>query len=273
MTVHHLNCGTMHPASQRLTNGTGGLLAAATLVCHTLLAETDQGLVLIDTGFGTRDLADPAASLGRRLLRFSRPVLDPEETALRQLARLGHRPDDVRHIVLTHLDPDHAGGLADFPRATVHLHARELEAAERRATRGDRARYRPTQWAHGPAWATYGEAGEDWHGFAAVRPLAGLPPQLALVPLAGHSRGHSGVAVDTGEGWLLHAGDTYFHRGEIDPVRPHCPPGLRLFGNLVQVDGPARRANLARLAELRAAGGDVEVFSAHDPVEYAPHQR
>ncbi|MEV4177182.1 hypothetical protein [Nonomuraea sp. NPDC049709] len=31
MRVNHLNCGTMHPASRRLTNGTGGLFAAATL--------------------------------------------------------------------------------------------------------------------------------------------------------------------------------------------------------------------------------------------------
>ncbi|MFD0510570.1 MBL fold metallo-hydrolase [Streptomyces aureus] len=30
---------------------------------------------------------------------------------------LGYAVDDVRHIVLTHLDLDHAGGLPDFPRA------------------------------------------------------------------------------------------------------------------------------------------------------------
>jgi glyoxylase-like metal-dependent hydrolase (beta-lactamase superfamily II) len=51
-------------------------------------------------------------------------------------------------------------------------------------------------------------------GFEAVRDLDGLPPEILLVPLAGHTWGHSAVAIDTGDGWLLHAGDAYFFRGE-----------------------------------------------------------
>ena len=43
--------------------------------------------------------------------------------------------------------------------------------------------------------------------------------------------------------------------------------------NLVQVDGPVRRANQVRLRELRAAHGDrVEVFSAHDHAELTRHR-
>ncbi|SDM00031.1 Glyoxylase, beta-lactamase superfamily II [Nonomuraea jiangxiensis] len=271
MRVHHLNCGTMHPASQRLINGTGGLFAAATLVCHCLLVETEQSLILIDTGFGTRDAEEPVRSLGENFLRLIRPLLDPRESALSQVIRLGYQPTDVRHIVLTHLDPDHTGGISDFPWATVHLHAREHEAGMLRPTRGERRRYRPNQWAHGPVWSTYDENdGDDWFGFAAVHQLKGLPPEILLIPLAGHSRGHTGVAVDTGARWLLHAGDAYFFRGEIDPARPHCPPGLRMSQNMVQFNGPARHANLTRLRELRASHHDqVDVFCAHDPVELA----
>lgn len=270
MRVHHLNCGTMRPISSRLTNGTGGLFAPGILVCHVLLIETQEGLVLADTGFGSADVTDPVRRLGKQFLRLARPPLEPGQTAMRQIVQLGYRPHDVRHIILTHLDPDHTGGIADFPWATVHLHANELDAGMRLPTAGERRRYRPVQWAHGPLWSTYEEnGGEDWFGFAAVRELRGVPPEILMIPLAGHSRGHIGVAVDTGAGWLLHAGDTYFHRGEIDPVRPHCTPGLRLFGNLVQFDGRARRANLARLSELQSAGeGKVEVFSSHDPVEF-----
>lgn len=36
---------------------------------------------------------------------------------------------DVRHIVLTHLDFDHAGGLDDFPEATVHMLQIERDVA------------------------------------------------------------------------------------------------------------------------------------------------
>lgn len=86
MKVTHLNCGTMRP------------LGTPPLVCHVLLVETDNGLVLIDTGYGLADIADPRRRIGplRHLLK---PALDPGETAARQLERLGFRRDDVRHIV------------------------------------------------------------------------------------------------------------------------------------------------------------------------------
>ena len=46
MKVHHLNCGTMQ-------------MPTAPMVCHVLLVETDNGLVLVDSGFGTHDCDDP----------------------------------------------------------------------------------------------------------------------------------------------------------------------------------------------------------------------
>jgi len=42
-----------------------------------------------------------------------------------------------------------------------------------------------------------------------VRALPGARDDVLLIPLPGHSRGHCGVAVKTGEGWLLHCGDAY----------------------------------------------------------------
>jgi dihydrofolate reductase len=35
--------------------------------------------------------------------------------------------------------------------------------------------------------------GEPWFGFERVRPLDGLPPEIALIPLIGHTFGHAGV--------------------------------------------------------------------------------
>jgi glyoxylase-like metal-dependent hydrolase (beta-lactamase superfamily II) len=265
----------MRPPSRRLVNGVGGLFEAGALVCHCLLIETDDGLVLVDSGLGLTDIRDPIGSLSPRFKRLTRPVLDPDETAVRQVARLGYQPTDVRHIVLTHLDVDHAGGITDFPWATVHVHADEHDAAMRRATAGERRRYRPHHWAHNPNWATYrGGDGEPWFGFEAIRQLDGLPPEIMLIPLAGHTRGHTAVAVDTGSGWLLHAGDAYFFHGESEPAFPRSTPFLRLFQHMVQIDGPARLGNQARLRDLRAGHDDrVEIFSAHDPVELVRHTR
>src|SRR5690606_14297750 len=121
----------------------------------------------------------------------------------------GFKAADVRHILLTHLDFDHAGGIEDFPQARVHVMVDELVAATRRRTPVDRGRYRPRQWNEDVAWRSYSGGGEPWFGFAAVRDLEGLPPEILMIPLVGHTRGHCGVAVRTAEGWLLHAGDAY----------------------------------------------------------------
>lgn len=266
MRIHHLNCGTMRPPGRRLLDGTGGWAEPARLVCHCLLIEAPDGLVLVDTGFGLEDVARPGETLARPFRGLVRPVLDADETAARQVERLGFRRDDVRHVVLTHLDVDHAGGLRDFPSAQVHVSAAELHAARNPLTLGERERYRSTQWAHGPAWVEHETRGERWHGFDAVRDLPGLPPELLLVPLTGHTRGHTGVAVDTGDGWLLHAGDAYFHRAQV-ATPSTCPPGLRAFQFLVQADLTTRLHNVARLAELNRDPG-VTVVSAHDPVEF-----
>jgi glyoxylase-like metal-dependent hydrolase (beta-lactamase superfamily II) len=265
MRVHHVDCGTLCPASARLVNGRGGWFERGRIVCHCLIVETSDGLVLVDTGLGTHDVEDPAGRLGGTFLRVTRPRLAREQTALAHVERLGFRRDDVRAIVPTHLDLDHVGGLSDFPAATVHVFAPELRAATERATAGERARYRPLQLAHGPRWAVHEVEGDRWFGFDRVRVIA---DDVALVPLVGHTRGHCGVAVRGDGGWLLHAGDAYFFHGEVDPRAPRSTPGLALFQRIGAVDDAARRANQSRLRSLvRDHGAEVRVFSAHDPVE------
>lgn len=272
MIIHHLNCGTTRPAGGRLVTGTGSPFVFARQVCHCLLIETGDGLVLVDTGLGLGDTAHPER-LSRRFRMFARPVLDPEETAARQVVRLGYSVGDVRHIVLTHLDVDHAGGLADFPHAKVHVYADELDAALSPVTAQERFRYHASQWAHGPGWVRHTVTGDTWNGFSAVRELPGLPPSILLIPLAGHTRGHVGVAVDMGRltddggrsRWLLHAGDAYFNHGQIR-VDATCPPALRVFQSLLQADRTSRMHNLNRLNEL-ARAGTVDIFCAHDKAE------
>jgi glyoxylase-like metal-dependent hydrolase (beta-lactamase superfamily II) len=173
----------------------------------------------------------------------------------------------VRHILVTHLDVDHTGGLPDFPTAKVHVHAAEHAGAIARATLLEKSRYRPAHWAHNPSWVLHGEAGEPWFGFACVRDLRGLPPEILLIPLVGHTRGHAGVAVSTPDGWLLHAGDAYFHHGELSP-EVRAPRGVVLFQRITAFDDAARLHNQARLRELcRDHGKEVRVISAHDVVE------
>src|SRR3954451_16566557 len=140
----------MCPRGARLLAGQGGLLAEARLVAHCLLIEAGDGVVLVDTGFGTGDAADPGR-LGAPFRALVRPKCEESETAVRQIEGMGLDPGDVRHIVITHLDLDHAGGLGDFPEADVHVFAPELEAARSPSMR-ERTRYIDAHWAHGPKW-------------------------------------------------------------------------------------------------------------------------
>jgi glyoxylase-like metal-dependent hydrolase (beta-lactamase superfamily II) len=265
MGVRHLNCATMCPVAGFLTGQRG--LGRGKMVAHCLVVETARdGLVLVDTGFGTRDVAGQTG-LSAVFRRVVGPTLDYAETAVAQIEALGHKATDVRHIVVTHLDVDHAGGLVDFPGAKVHLHAREHAAAMARTSFKERERYVASHWSHRPNWEVYLEDGDTWRGLPAVTRLRGLDADIGLLPMHGHTRGHSAVIVAAGDRWLVHAGDAYFHRGSIDGSE-RVPLGFLAFERAVQMDAGARRASLAALRQLREHYADVDVFSAHDPVEY-----
>jgi glyoxylase-like metal-dependent hydrolase (beta-lactamase superfamily II) len=250
MKVHHLNCGTMEAPG-------------APIVCHVLLVETDNGLVLVDSGFGLLDCADPTRiGPSRHLLR---PTFDVEETAARQVEKLGFRRDDVRHVITTHFDMDHIGGIADFPDAQIHVTAAEALGATRPPTRMERFRFRPAQWAHGPQIVEHEPTGEKWRGFAAAKELDSIAPGIVLISLPGHTRGHACVAVDAGHRWVLHCGDAFYYEGTLDG-RSRVPWGLKISEKLVAFDRKAMYDNHSRLAELYAhRDPNLLIVSAHDP--------
>jgi glyoxylase-like metal-dependent hydrolase (beta-lactamase superfamily II) len=271
MRIHHLNAISTCPLGGRLMDGrTESIVRRGHLTCHCLLIETDSSLVLVDTGMGLRDVRDPKSRLSAFFLALVSPDFREEMTAVQQIRRLGFDPRDVRHIVLTHLDFDHAGGLDDFPGATVHMLESERAAATAQRTWLDRQRFRPQQWSTQPHWLGYAaDGGERWFGFERVRALQGLPPEIIMVPLLGHTLGHAGVAVKRDDGrWLLQASDAYFFHAEMHAT-PRCTPGLRFYQWMMEKDRRARLENQQRLRELRRDhASEVEVFCAHDVLEF-----
>ncbi len=67
------------------------------LVCHCLLIETNQGLVLVDTGFGLRDIQSPYNRLSPFFIAFNNIQFDRQYSAIDQITQLGFSPQDVRH--------------------------------------------------------------------------------------------------------------------------------------------------------------------------------
>ncbi|MCZ0991050.1 MBL fold metallo-hydrolase [Streptomyces diastatochromogenes] len=253
MKIHHLNCGSM-------------AMPTAPMVTHVFLLETDNGLVLVDAGYGMDDIADPAERVGfmRWLIK---PAFSKDETALRQVERLGFKATDVRHIVVTHFDFDHIGGIADFPQARIHTTSAEVLGAITSPTRAERRRYRPAQWAHGPHIVEHRPDGEPWRGFAAAKELTDIAPGIVLVSLPGHTRGHACIAVDRGDKWLLHCGDAFYHRGVLDGTP--IPPLLTGMERMAAMDWARVKDNHRRLAELhQRADTDLQIVSAHDPLHF-----
>lgn len=253
--VEQLNCAVMRPVGIR------------PLVAHVFLVDPEDGsgLTLVDTGFGTEDLAEPTHRLGlaRHMLR---PDRDPEHTAAHQLTARGHCAEDVAHIVLTHLDLDHVGGLSDFPDAQVHTTAAEHEAALVDLRPRDKTRYRPVQFNHEPHFVLHPGRGDRWRGNLTGHEVV---PGVTLVPLPGHSRGHGAVAVQTKDGLLVHAGDASFDGSSFADHSPSGKPlkplrSLRLFEQIAAHDRSAIAANHAALRFLNAEP-DVTVVNAHDP--------
>lgn len=248
MRVHHLNCGLLHaPPGPRAS-------------CHCLLIEANGRLALVDTGIGRHDIADPLARIGREAIDAAGFQFIDDLTAIRQIERLGYQAEDVTDIVLTHGDPDHAGGLADFPTARVHL------SQEEHASMGTgHARYSASQWDHHPRWVIHPPSADRWLGLESRPVETATGEEIRLIPLFGHTRGHCGVALREGDRWLLHIGDAYYLRVELDTDDHPVSALARLRAD----DDDQRRASLAALRRLSRDHGDaVALFGYHDFSEF-----
>ena len=269
--IHHLNCATLCPSNRRLINGETGLFnlfKKGLLVCHCLLIETDQGLVLVDTGFSFDDVTGKS---WKNTLTFKSlgAQLNPDECAVSQIRRLGFRPEDVTHILLTHLDFDHGSGVRDFPNAKVHVFEKEYEAAKQPITLWENMRYQSDILSVHSHWQLHGYQGERWHGFEKVNVLSNHLYDILLVPLTGHSRGHCGVAVSTENGWLLHCGDAYFHHTQLEENTNSCPVGLNAIQIVDETSRADRLNNIRRLTTLKHdRTRQVKLFCSHDHHEF-----
>jgi hypothetical protein len=76
--------------------------------------------------------------------------------------------------------------------------------------------------------------------------------------------------VDTPDGWLFDAADTYFYRHEMDRPEREAPLGARAYQRMMAVDHDLHLHNQARLRDLsRDATAGVRIFCSHDAVEFA----
>jgi glyoxylase-like metal-dependent hydrolase (beta-lactamase superfamily II) len=176
------------------------------LALRCLLIEHDAGLVLVDTGLGNKEDAkfkdiygvDNAGQGGRTRLEDA-------------LAELGHRPEDIRWVIDSHLHFDHAGGNTyrdeggavqlSFPRATYMAQRGELEFA-RHTNERTAASYLPPNFASVPFRLLDGEAE--------------VLPGIRCLPTPGHVPYHQSVLVESG-------GERVCFLADLVPTSAHLP--------------------------------------------------
>lgn len=154
--------------------------------CYIL--EHDDGHIAIDTGMTSRARTP---RLLRRLV--PNPVMGAEEEIGPQMRAVGLRPEDVRLVIVTHLDWDHVGGVGHFPNARVIVHRPEFEFA---GTFRGKMRYQPKLWPHTFAPELYDLDPEPFGPFPQSKTVTDRG-DVRLVPIPGHSIAQVGAVVET----------------------------------------------------------------------------
>lgn len=217
----------------------------------------DDRRVLFDTGYATGEWRTGwRGAVYRRLLP---PLVEDADDVAAQLRADGVDPASITDVVLSHLHPDHIGGVSRFPEARFVLTeglARTLAAPRLRAAvlPGLLPEWFPS--AHRRVLAD-GDFRE--HRVAGIRVSAVDlfdDGTYLIVSLPGHADGHVGALVD---GRVLLAGDAAWGTDLLDAV-----PRLRALPRAAQFDAGAYAATAAVLRTVSDAG--IRVVCSHDPL-------
>lgn len=209
----------------------------------TYLIEHPRGLVLYDTGLDPRAALDAVDVYGP-LAEHIHLEFTPEQRLDRQIRALGYEVEDVRHVVLSHLHFDHAGGMSTFPQAQFWVGEGEMPyALWPDPLQAGYYRQEDLLAALSFRWMEVPGLDHDMFGDGSV----------TLVPTPGHTPGHLAMVVRLpGRNFVL-TGDAAHHKDALTTLMPK--PG--------DCDAHEAVRSLRRL-KLLEASADATVWVAHD---------
>jgi glyoxylase-like metal-dependent hydrolase (beta-lactamase superfamily II) len=255
MKIHHCNCASFCPFhSKKLIKTVAPELS--NLITQCLIIDSKDGIILVDTGIGQTQMEKGKRSKIQDFIIGTQ--YDEKQTILNQLEIRGIKKNDVKHIFVTHLDYDHAGGVMDFPHSTLHLLKDEWEIANFSPNKRDKFRYKKYLWEKQKKVELY-EGGNLWKGNLTKIQLKGIEEKLFLVPLVGHTKGHAGLLIESEN--TLFAGDAFMnHRQIIDNYESKI---LKIYNNVTSYNLRQYYETLDQLKFLNKE--NVKVLNSHDP--------
>ncbi|MCD0476427.1 MBL fold metallo-hydrolase [Flavobacterium sp. EDS] len=245
--IYHLNCvKIVSPVNDNVCG-------------HCILIKENDNLILIDTGIGLLDIQQPLERIGQELIDMVGYRFNENQTAIRQIEELGLDPKKVTDCIISHLDNDHIGGLADFPNATVHVGIEEYENYN-----SGNPRYLKAPLSHNPTIKTYKKSDFNWFGFEARKVATNTETEIFLIPLFGHTLGHCGVAFKKDDTWIFYIADAYYMRVELS----HSNHPVNQLARMRAENNNLRLNSLDKIRTLINEHPEIEVFGYHDIEEF-----
>jgi len=250
-----------------------GKYAPKRIICHCILLDIDGKLHLIDTGFGMTYVRQPNL-LSLKYRASMGPSFDKTDTIAWQMIQLGYSPEMVTDIYLTHLHVDHAGGLLDFPNATVHTIQEEYDIAMNRPKREHRRSYYQRNWNSNTKWKIH-QLDSYWHDFPSSSIQLTEHANIHFVHLPGHTSGHCGLLITIGAYSILHCGDAFLDKKIITNSSFEFPKVWRIFRWFIADDDEARANTVGQLRKLVEQGhlSLEEITCGHDEADLLKQQR
>ncbi len=175
------------------------------LVAWPILVKTPDALIMIETG------------LGNKLTEKQRKIFRVREEwkVLEDLAALGIKREDIMHVILTHGDFDHAGGIVTvhdttpeltFPNAQHIIQSRDWEDI-----------MNPNKRAINSYWSNNFEELKHSGSLELVKENKEIVKGITVARTGGHHSGHQLVRLES-------QGQTAVHMGDLMPTHAHFNP-------------------------------------------------
>lgn len=215
-----------------------------------LLEHSAEGLILFDTGYSRSIYHLGITGWLYNTLNPTTVTADNEIVA--KLRADGIAVEDISYVILSHLHPDHIGGVKFFPHAKFLLSRSSYELLQHPRVKDLVFTRLLPDW-----FESRLEILDDFQvdaatGLASIQPFS--DNSLVVVDLEGHARGQIGVLIP---GKLLLAADACWGSDLVDYT-----PKMTPIAKLIQYDYHAYVTVLAKLAKLNRSG--IKIYYSHE---------